>query len=615
MASTSSKSTVVGLDIGQAEVKAVALAVRGKQVQLLKSQVLDIREEGFLDEAELRSSVAEWLDENGWSGAELSLGLPQYLTTTQISDFPAGVNKGLDEMVAYETRQLAGLSDENFLHDYHVMAPAYGRKNPVLIGICRESVIRETARSLKTAGIELAELSMNGLAVANTFFHVQPEALDVDEPQMLVDIGAQSSTMVVVAGGEVLFIGSLLFGGEKVTEALAKHLGTSDEDAERAKLTSRLNPNDTRSPLFRTTQQLENELRTSVEHWRAQERAEIGGKMFSKVWLCGGGARLNGLADYFARTYGCEAAVFGPAARKGGGEKNPALTTAFGLALQGCGASRVAISLCPPETRWQRVRKHRFGYLVATFLLMTAFLALFLTHVYRRLTEAEKDTSLQMAELARCDGLIPKLQDTLRAIEHHERMVIPFAEKGNRARRFVQTIVELRHARAPDDWVVYVADEVSYARGKRKLGPGGKPLPGTDDGNAGPLGIEATDTDELGRTLTKMHPVEDIRRLTSMVVGVYTPYERGNRYGPVREIVRKLNRENPDGEKQADQRGLFAKVDLLSEDECKGREDIFKPWTEQFKKAPSMRYMDFTLRLPFEYLDVTMPPATAPKKP
>jgi len=101
---------------------------------MLDDKTLDARAEGIIDDVELRHSVAEWLRQIGWASRELSLGLPQYLTTTQVSDFPPDVTDGLDEMVAYETRQLAGLSEESFIHDYQVMGPRYGRKNPVLIG-------------------------------------------------------------------------------------------------------------------------------------------------------------------------------------------------------------------------------------------------------------------------------------------------------------------------------------------------------------------------------------------------------------------------------------------------------------------------------------------------
>ena len=160
---------MVGLDIGTATVKAVRIEERGRDVVGVEARTFDARAEGILDEREFRNSVAGWLAQSGWDREEISAGLPQYLTTTQVSDFPAGASDGLADMVAYETRQLAGLSEEAFVHDYQVMPPRFGRRNPALIGICRESVARERADALLAAGINLVELSMNGTAVASAF--------------------------------------------------------------------------------------------------------------------------------------------------------------------------------------------------------------------------------------------------------------------------------------------------------------------------------------------------------------------------------------------------------------------------------------------------------------
>lgn len=600
---------VVGVDIGNAEVKAVALGVRGKRIAVLGMQTLDTREEGIIDDAELRGTVAEWLSQIGWINRELSHGIPQYLTTTQVSDFPPGATTGLDEMVAYETRQLAGLSEEGFMHDYQVMEPFFGRKNPALIGICRESVVRDRTEALGLAGIPLVELSMNGLAVANAFFDLHPEALNIRDPQLLLDMGAESSSVIVVAAGQVLFVGSLLFGADKVTQALAKHLGIREEEAEKVKRTARLNPADTLSPLYQTAQQLENELRTSVEHWRAQERQEIAGKMFAQIWLSGGGAQLAGLDDYLSRTYGCEAKVFGPVDRE---TKTvmPTLVTAYGLALQGLGRAHISVSLCPPEIRWTRIRRKRFGYLISTTLVVAVALTCLLLNYYRRLEAEKAHIAARMAEIDKCSGLIPQLEKTTSAIRHYERMLIPFAEKGNRARRFLNAIDELREARASEDWFVYLADEASYqAKRNVEKSPGSEAPEGRTEKRPAPSLFRApTPTEESAGTdseFAKLVPVREIDQMETLIVGVFTPYQRGNRYGPVREVVRKLNRKDPAG-KKLNTPGLFDGVDLLPEDDRVGREDIFREWTELFEENPGKKFMDYTLRLPFEKLDVDL---------
>lgn len=143
----------VGLDIGHGAVKALRLAVRGKELAIEQMALLDIQQEGLLDEQELSRGMLSWLDESGLKSRSFTVGIPQYLATTQVSDFPPGVSgEELRGMVSFETMQLAGLSDDAFSSDFHVMSPKFGRQNPVLIGVCRQSVIDDRSRLLTRDG-------------------------------------------------------------------------------------------------------------------------------------------------------------------------------------------------------------------------------------------------------------------------------------------------------------------------------------------------------------------------------------------------------------------------------------------------------------------------------
>lgn len=594
-------TTVIGLDIGEAVVKAVAMSMSGRNPSVIGVRTLDARAEGVLDERELHSSVAEWLTEAGWLHKDTTAGLPQYLTTTQVSDFPAGVTTGLTEMVEYETRQLSGLSEESFQHDFKVMPPAFGRKNPVLIGICRESVTNDKVKALTGTGLRLVDLGMNGTAVANAFFALHPEQARDEAPQMLLDIGAESSTMLVLAAGQILFVGSLLFGAHKITQALAQHLSISEEEAEKVKLTARLNPDDTQSPLIAMFEQLAGELRTAEEHWRAQELPEVAEKGFARIWLSGGGAQLKGLDAVFSHRFGCDVHFLGPLHE---GVVTPALTTAYGLALQGLRQGRVGISLVPPDLRWLRTREDRFGYIATAVIIFTVFLGLLLFREHRDIKTAKESVRIRLAELGHCGELIPRIEETRDNIRHHEKMLVPFADRGNRARRILTTVQHLTAVRAKTDWFVYLADEASYHAGKpiddkpkkddekgSTRGPGGGGL----FRDVAPL-PEAV-SDKQDDQFKVIIPIEDTARMETLIVTGFTPWVTENPYGAVRSIVKKLSATD-----------LFAEVDVVPEAERIGREDIVESWYRAFKRMSNgenqRRYRTFTLRLPFKKLDV-----------
>lgn len=599
----------VGLDIGHGAAKAVRLVRRGKdELAIDRMVLLDVQQEGLLDENELRRGLVSWLGENELKGRPFTVGIPQYLATTQISDFPPGV-KGdeLAGMVSFETMQLAGLSDDAFSSDFHVMEPKFGRKNPVLIGVCRQSVIDDRLRMLTGEGIDVVNLGMNGLALASAFYHLHPDALDEDRPSLILDLGEENTTLLVIAGGHVLFVGTLPFGASRYTEALASHWNCSDTEADRRKRGFVLDPKDATHPLHAVNVQLEGEMRNALEHWRAGEKEELSHLLLGKIWLTGGGAALDGLGECLGRFFGCEVVLFGPA-DPATGLAVPSMTTAFGLALQGFGAARILLSLSPASLRWRQRRKRLFPYLLATEAILALILIVGMLRYSFRLDRENEVFGKQVEELSRCKSLIPQLKRQMAAMDHHERMLIPFVEKGNRAQRFLTTMAELDRVRGEKDFFVFLADRLSYDEMRAaKPETGAAARPGQQAANPASGGMFSVVSIEEARrsrdaNLLNAVLVDDTPLLASMVVAGHIPYQVEGRFGPMLVMVDKLN-----------QGSVFKGVDDISQDR-QIEEQIFNLWERFWREKPSKgRFTQFMFNLPFAQRDVTLPAATAAK--
>ena len=233
------RDKAIGLDIGQTSAKAVVLSRSGKKPVLRRAEIFRSREEGLRgdDEIELFNAVGGWLKDLKLGVPYIYLGMPQFMATTQISDFAQGAKgEELEKMVGYETMQLSGLSDESFVYDYHTMPVGNGLKNPVMIGICREQNLNDYCDRATNAEIKLDDVAMNGLALANAFFGLHPESKKDNRPQVLLDVGSENTTMVVVVSGQVLYVGGMMAGGQQFTQTLMRELGLKEEDAEKRKL-------------------------------------------------------------------------------------------------------------------------------------------------------------------------------------------------------------------------------------------------------------------------------------------------------------------------------------------------------------------------------------------
>ena len=104
-------SKSIGLDIGQTATKVVCLVRSGRKAVVKRAEIFRSREEGILgdDEAEQLQAVSGWLKDLKLLDERLIIGLPQYMSTMQVSDFAPGA-KGveLEKMVTLETTQLSG---------------------------------------------------------------------------------------------------------------------------------------------------------------------------------------------------------------------------------------------------------------------------------------------------------------------------------------------------------------------------------------------------------------------------------------------------------------------------------------------------------------------------
>ncbi len=578
--------TALGVDLGAACLKSVVLSLREGRLELVRCDSLPLRKEGILSEADLYAVVTDWLRRTGNTGLVSAAALPQHLATTQVIDFPANAGPArLAEMVAFETRQLAGLSDEPFVHGCRVLAPGFGRRNPVLIGICRESVVRERLAGLEQAGLAAPSLVMSGIAAVNCLLSLYPEAAAGGEPALLLDIGWESSTVVVLAGRQPLFVTSLLFGSQRFVEAVAER-GRLEGGAAEAELQRRdLAQESPRSPLSQSVRKLLAEIQDAVDHWRAQERPELNTRPLAGGWLCGGAARIAGLPAVLAEELGCPVSVFGPPGPDGRGPM-PELAVAHGLAQQALGAAAVPVDLTPPDVRERAHRERRFPLLAAACVLLVLLAGCALLRAYLADRAALRRIAAETAELDACERLVSRLEEANRTIERCEAGLVPLVQCGNRGRRFVEAIDALGTVCGPRDWFVYLGDEESYRRAETPP-PGAAPSPGQPPapfttGRPEPAAAPGA----VAEFPVRLNAVEAAGSATLLAAGC-TPHEEPQTWASVRDMIDRLRGLGP-----------YGRVDMMMGHvpdvmQRAGRQDIFAPWRPSLEQ----RYDAFALWL------------------
>lgn len=121
--------------------------------------------------------------------------------------------------------------------------------------------------------------------------------LEVTGDEAVIDVGADVTNICVHDHGVPRFVRILPSGGSDITLAIARALGTSDEDAERLKRGEALPEGppieDVRRVALGRAASFVDEIRSSLEFYAAQSP----GSKVGRVLITGGGSKLEGFTE------------------------------------------------------------------------------------------------------------------------------------------------------------------------------------------------------------------------------------------------------------------------------------------------------------------------------
>ncbi len=583
------KRQFLGLDIGSSSTKAVLFERAGRSLRVLSCQESVHEAEGILNEQELILEIGLWLKENSWREIPTCLGIPQYFGSTMLADFPGGNQRAIAKMVAFETRQLAGVSEEGFVHSWQVFPPAFERACPVLIAICNAGAINERLQSFKeTAHGNPVASALNGLAVLNAFVDLEKEAAKSEQPLLLLDLGLSTSTVVIAAAGQALYVGTLSFAAERFNKALdnRQYHFLEGEGLQRLRQLN-LADDSERSPMLIAARQLEEEIQQAVENWRSVEKENLAKTPIETVYLCGGASRIGSLRDWLEKRLEVPARIFGPTWDN---ETRPEFVTAWGLALQAAEKAAVEIDLLPAPMRWEKQRKKRFPLLIAAVAI---FMLVFGAWQLRQFQSLGKETATmrkQTKQLSSSGALADELTSLQKQLLSHEEQLLPLLTAGKQTLRLRQALVAMADACGDDDWFIYLGDEESFHPIDQKKPAGAAATPSPRGASLFAATAPASKPAEATAVEFPQSLLPGQRKLAGNFISAgYTPFVPAQPYEQVRKIAHQLQ-----------EKGGFGGVDLLPENVRVTREDLFQPWQQFFRKLPESQFRVFMFKMPLE---------------
>ncbi len=238
--------SLIGLDISSSAVKMVELASDGKggyRVERYSIEVLprDIVSDGNIVNLEAASeSVRRAWKKLATSTRDVAIALPASHVITKKIIVAAGQREAdLEVLVESEANQYIPFALDEVNLDFQVVGPAPSSPDEieVLIAASRKEKVEERVAVAESAGLKPRVLDVESYAVLAAFHLIEAQLPDGGKGQIiaLVDVGANVMNLTVLRNGQQLYVREQAFGGNQLTQDIARLFSMSFEEAETEK--------------------------------------------------------------------------------------------------------------------------------------------------------------------------------------------------------------------------------------------------------------------------------------------------------------------------------------------------------------------------------------------
>ncbi len=302
---------VVGIDIGSSSIKVVqlkrlhgsaALETYG-ELQLGPYANVEIGRATNLDPARLSEALVDIVREASVSSKQVALSISYSASFITVFSLPSADEGQLASMVPIEARKYVPVPIGEVSLDWFVIPESRGdkqstKKNPstrILLAAIHNEALEKYQTVVKNAAL------VTGFTEIEVFSTIRSSVLEDDGVVLLLDLGAGTTKLYIVASGIVQRTHSMTVGSQDMTLSLSQALELSVADAEELKrqvgLTDAGNDPRITQTLNFTLERILGESNRVVRAYETNTGTKI-----SKIILTGGGVLLKGLLAH-ATTY------------------------------------------------------------------------------------------------------------------------------------------------------------------------------------------------------------------------------------------------------------------------------------------------------------------------
>lgn len=299
--------SVLGVEIGTASMKLVELSKKGGFFKLENYAILETKK--YLDrpnqaiqtssldivEAEATELLKLLLKEAKPKSRTVVVSIPAFSSFVAPVEMPFMTAEETAKSVAFQAKQFIPLPIKEVTIDWTKVDEFEneqgGRFQRIIIIGISNTVIKKYKNIFKNAGLRLVALEIESLALVRALGNL-------DVPTLVVDIGAENTSIIVTEKGLLKHAAQADYGGIHLTQAISKSLGITVRRAEELKRRRGLLGSQGESELSTLILPFLDVIIQETRYARDFFERRYGQKV-QKLMLVGGGANLLGIEKYF----------------------------------------------------------------------------------------------------------------------------------------------------------------------------------------------------------------------------------------------------------------------------------------------------------------------------
>ncbi len=238
-----SGKSLFGLDIGLSAVKVCEMSHVKKNIyKLEKFASVPLTEAAIIENEiqkpeEIIEAIQKAVAAAGIKTKSVCLGLSGPNTVSKRLQVPDGSKEEMEDHIIWESEQYIPFGADDSELDFNVLGDNEGGGKDAIIAAAKIEVIENLQNLIKEAGFNVKVVDLNVFAVSNIFEGASGDKLaQYNEGTIVLDIGAQSTKVIIFKNNAPSFTKEVNWGGSLVTEEIQKVMGVSFDDAENLKI-------------------------------------------------------------------------------------------------------------------------------------------------------------------------------------------------------------------------------------------------------------------------------------------------------------------------------------------------------------------------------------------